>query len=195
MGSVIKCFMLAPTDRAKRWLRRFVFVDGKPCPLMAGQHSYHQKLVPVEDGPLHVSPDRGTISTDNLPRDDPRWPTHCSCGYEFGPDAYPQTFFAAIYLTPEGKEVVIRDCEDLDGAEPAPPGAMWYADWFSWKGPDGRSLAVMTPGGVWLVDGPASNSNRPWQRTGTPPNVTANPSIQIGTRYHGWLRDGALVEC
>ena len=39
-----------------------------------------------------------------------------------------------------------------------------------------------------------------WTRTGTPPKVTANPSIGLGKvdgggwAYHGWLTNGFLIE-
>jgi hypothetical protein len=79
---------------------------------------------------------------------------------------------------------------------------MWDAWWYSdkHKGPDGKCLVVRTPGGDWIVDAKAIDGNG-WTRTGTPPKVTANPSIGIGHEegkpwtYHGWLRDGHLVEC
>lgn len=91
---------------------------------------------------------------------------------------------------------------------PAPVGAMWDCDWMRDhkmdsglaynRNPDGVVLAVRTPGGDWVVDGP-SFCNRvesgSWSRTGTIPNVTATPSIDIPGKYHGWLRDGYLVEC
>lgn len=39
-----------------------------------------------------------------------------------------------------------------------------------------------------------------WERTGTPPNVTARPSIGMpdakgGFRYHAFLTNGVLEEC
>lgn len=93
----------------------------------------------------------------------------------------------------------------------ASPGAMYYADWMLYKGsekpgdlfcgPDGHCLVLLVPGGQWMVDGPASNGpkGKPgWTRSGTPPDVTASPSIGIGERceiYHGWLRNGILSSC
>lgn len=64
----------------------------------------------------------------------------------------------------------------------------------------GRCLVVQTPAGEWVVDSPSANEKKPWQRTGEPPFVTASPSILFdgahgGRAYHGWLRDGQLVEC
>jgi hypothetical protein len=60
---------------------------------------------------------------------------------------------------------------------------------------------LRTPGGDWIIDYPCEDG-KGWQRTGEPPNITANPSIGIGRndqgqkwKYHGWLKDGYLVEC
>lgn len=97
-----------------------------------------------------------------------------------------------------------------------PPGAMWYVDYLAphSKGPDGRSLMVMTPGGAWCVDAQASNctmkhdigpygsAHRCWIRHGPPPDVTVDKkghtckagkgSIKM-TGYHGYLRNGYLT--
>jgi hypothetical protein len=102
-----------------------------------------------------------------------------------------------MFLTKDGVEI-----------KAAPVGAMWDADWYEGsklkdgrlynRNPDGVTLVVRTPGGDWIVDGP-SFANREevgsWSRFGTLPNVTATPSILIPGKYHGWLRDGQLVEC
>ncbi len=81
----------------------------------------------------------------------------------------------------------------------APAGAMWLAPWYSewgsqfWKERGGGPhLIVKTPGGEWDVDSEASNGPG-WQRSGEPPNVTATPSI-LCNQYHGWLREGKLVD-
>jgi hypothetical protein len=104
---------------------------------------------------------------------------------------------------PDGKIYQLRNTEK-DGVPPAPVGAMWDADWFhgmpEFQGPDGLSLVVRTPGGDWMIDAPSENGNG-WDRTGTPPKITANPSIAMGKtyrggwRYHGFLRKGFLEEC
>lgn len=96
-----------------------------------------------------------------------------------------------------------------------PVGAMFYATWYEdlkdYLGPDGHCLAVVTPGGVWIIDSRASNCGLPddsvhkcWVRHGTPPMITVDKngitcvagggSIQIGT-YHGFLRNGKLTNC
>lgn len=99
-----------------------------------------------------------------------------------------------------GNVAIITDAGET--IEPAPIGAMWDADWFAGlkhdsglrfdRNPDGIVLCVRAPGGDWLVDGPSSGGGS-WSRTGTIPNVTATPSI-LQPSYHGWLREGCLVE-
>ena len=97
-----------------------------------------------------------------------------------------------------------------------PPGAMWYPRAYKFT-PDGRkkeikeALTVMTPGGIWGIDGSASNCTRKddllhqcWVRHGEPPDVTVDKngdtcaagagSIMCGN-YHGFLRNGFLEEC
>lgn len=100
-----------------------------------------------------------------------------------------------------------------DGVKVEPtPGAMWFADWYQRKGPDGHHLIVRTPGGDWHVDGFASNCTRKgdwdhycWVRHGEPPNITVDKNgntcgcgCSIGQGegyrdYHGFLRNGELV--
>jgi hypothetical protein len=143
-------------------------------------------MVQIEDGPC-ITDEKGYIYTTPMQwdRSDPRWPTKCQCGYEYKPENEWQLFYHQIHLYgKEQKECTLEDC---------PIGSMWYADWYSWKGPDGRSLYVKTPSGGWCIDGPSSNSKKPWTRTGTPPKVSAHPSINMHN-YHGWLQDGVLSD-
>jgi hypothetical protein len=89
----------------------------------------------------------------------------------------------------------------------APAGAMMYADhWHeTQRGPDGHLLAVrvpMFPGGKgttnWIIDGPSSEdkTRNGWDRKGTPPDIDVYPSVWINkpSGWHGWLKDGHLVE-
>lgn len=97
---------------------------------------------------------------------------------------------APIYRHPETGETFT--------SHELPPGAMLHCTWHepNLAGPDGQCWGVMTPGGFWVIDAPSSNAPKcPWTRTGAPPNLTVHPSIAIGDRYHGWLRDGYLEEC
>lgn len=210
------CFLLDPADQAERHLRRHVSTsDGAPpCPNYQSSsewssHSAHAFLdeVPVVE-PLH--------SGDTHPHDDPIWPKACACGYEFGDTAKWQVFLSRLWKVaasmPGGPEAGTVFSLDSIGRNPAPAGALWYADWMSidrWKGPDGRTLMCRTPGGDWMIDGQASNCELPddvehrcWCRAGEPPNVTVGKdgcrtcgagggSIRAGD-YHGFLQAGAL---
>lgn len=162
------------------------------CPGMPGEHSYcngfvlrdiidyHSDIIDVQDAPPH---------------DDPRWPTKCDkCDYVFKDTDYWQIFSDWIYANTEtGEEVAFRDL---------PVGAMYDADWYpdDYRGSDGLALTVILPDKTpWTIDGYASPEGQPrvphaWTRTGTPPKVSASPSI-LTKGYHGWLRDGVLTDC
>lgn len=197
-----KCFMLRETDIARCWLRRYQ--DSGDDAHTCNHLSYHNACVLVEDLPLIRSVDNTVgISKDaNNFIGDPRWPTKCdSCPYVFADyigkngkriSINNQLFFLEVYLTPDGKEVSIHE-NSPSGLEKAPPGAMFYSDWRSRKGPDGHCLSVMTPDGIWTIDGCSSDGKYPWTRTGVPPNITVTPSIQM-SKYHGWLKNGELVD-
>lgn len=104
--------------------------------------------------------------------------------------------------------------EEIGGGRRAlPPGAVWATD-HGPRGPDGRSLYCMTPGGEWCIDGRAKNCTLPdddehrcWVRTGRPEDGTLDVGKSApGQRtcsagagsigqpgYHGFLRHGYLV--
>jgi hypothetical protein len=197
----VKCFMIEPTDRARRFLRRFTYRSNAPCPVNSWGH---EASVRIEDAPLEGLTERGSYFGDagGVQHSDRRWPKKCeACGaYKFKNGDEWQVTQERIYRRQDtGEECTLRD---------APTGAMWYADWMSegmdasltgpgtFKGPDGRCLYVMVPGNhPACLDGPATNGPG-WTRTGTPPDVTASPSIwaDAPTGWHGWLRDGELIE-
>lgn len=180
------CFLVERTGRARQHLRRYA---AGPCPAMPGEHGYHNALARVEDGSLLVTPEGyiGAPSPEEY-ADDARWPVTCACGYVFAPGDIRQVHLEELWRNPGSGEELVRD--DF------PAGAMYDSWWLPWKGPDGVSLTVVLPDGThWPVDGPeGGGSNRPWTRTGTPPQVTADPSIRT-PNYHGWLRDGVLRPC
>jgi len=184
--SEIRCFWTKPTGEEALSLRRYC--SGSKC---SGEAGYHDASVPIGSAPESDEPinsGKGAFANDA------RWPTHCSCGYAFVDADNWQVFRTNIYRADDGREWSLRDL---------PPGAMYDATWYhgmpDMVGPDGIALIVMLPGGgynYWHVDGQANNNPalQGWTRSGTVPNVTANPSI-LTPRYHGWLRDGVLVEC
>jgi hypothetical protein len=187
MKSRIQCFFCAPADEVARNLRRYAVMGS--C---SGPCGYHNAVTWIENLPAagNVMAD-GCLSFSRMVEEpDPRWPVKCDyCNYRFSPEDARQTNLEWIYLRMDTGET-FRLCD-------AKPGAMWYADWGTHKGPDGRCLAVnLPPDGkhVWLMDNPASNSDMPWRRSGTVPRITANPSI-LTPNYHGFLRGGWLEEC
>lgn len=196
----VKCFMLEPTEKIDRKLRRYSR-DNTPdcCPTNPGQYSYHNASVPL---------DVATKDEDTQwPHDDPRWPKMCKCGYEFKDSDNWQLFTETVWRrTDTGEETTLRN---------APGGAMYFADWYEgmkWAcGPDGKSLCVVLPNGrTWMIDSRANNCTLPndnehkcWVRHGTPPEITVDKagltcgagagSILSGD-YHGFLRNGFLED-
>ncbi len=191
----IKCFFLQDTGELRYSLRRYV--SGSTCDCVNGK-GYHDAMVHLCDGGDPGRPDKS----------DPRWPTKCDkCEYVFQDGDERQLFQERIYRSNEGALMTLRA---------APPGAMWYADWYGeiknlfHCGPDGHCLVVKTPGGDWVVDSRASNCTRPednqhqcWVRHGVAPDITVDKngdtcnagagSILIGG-YHGFLRGGYLED-
>lgn len=198
MGSRIQCFLIEPTDGVRRQLRRFRSSGGddpqSKCP---GQYGYHNGHAPFPDGKCRLEKQgdgygvwRFDDDHEIPPHDSPMWPTKCDdCPYVFSAEDHWQLFHDVVYVRKDtGALMTLRDC---------PPGAMWDADWYPEKGPDGRSWCVsLPPGGghdYWHIDGFSKGGGK-WTRTGEAPNITASPSI-LTPRYHGFLRGGWLEEC
>jgi len=193
MGSRIECFWLEPTELGKSELRRY---ENHPYPALpstcpANPMKHHDTSVDIGEIPYPFTPDGLTgYGRDDIPHDDPRWPKVCDvCGAPFLDEDHWQHNVHRLYRgSPDGKLYTLRNC---------PPGAMYDATWYPEKGPEGIALMVaLPPGGgddFWHVDGPAKGGGK-WTRTGTPPKITARPSI-LTPRYHGFLTDGFLVEC
>lgn len=185
MSKVINCFLLEPSNQVQHFLRRFQMGSQK-------QDHYHNARVVL--GQLMSTRKDGHGHPIEMDHVDPRWPTQCSCGYIFQEDDYWQSQAIALYKrTDNGQYTTLSD---------APVGAMWDADWMHniknyRNSPDGKVLVLKTPAGDWIIDGPSNNGNG-WTRKGTPPQVTATPSIMLGKgpgSYHGWLKNGQLIEC
>jgi hypothetical protein len=188
----IRCFVLIPTPRGRRALRRYVSVDSDKCPVTGW---YHDAETVLDDFDFPIENNLDGDMTQPWSKDDPNWPVACKCGRKFNASDEYQHAMLRLYKRSDNG-VLLR-------LQEAPVGAMWNADWLpqNYRGPDGWCLVVNTPGGQWAVDGPPEGQRTGcWQRTGTPPDVTATPSILIrnpdGTeRYHGWLRNGWLERC
>ncbi len=180
------CFMLTPTTRERRYLRRFTWQTEGECP--AHRHWGHDAMVLIEEGPISQTPG-GNVCGDLWPHADPRWPILCSCGYAFQEGDQWQLFRRTIYVRADnGEETTLQE---------APIGAMYDAPWLHgmhhFRLVDGQTLVVKLPGGgEWVIDGESSSGGY-WQRSGTPPKITARPSI-LTSNYHGWLTDGLLSD-
>lgn len=174
------CFLITPTGDARLSLRRYTM--GR-CPT----GGMHDATVEIGTAPIVLTAD-GFIAALDTPHDDPRWPIACACGYAFH-DADPwQTRQERLYQGSDGTDYTTHPGK-------APPGAMWHADWLAdvWHGPDGLCLTVVLPSGEqWVMDAPSTDGGG-WTRTGTPPRITATPSI-AAARYHGFLTDGFLTD-
>lgn len=197
----IKCFWLEPTDRERLYLRRYQ--GNLLCPV----NGYHNAMVDVGEGREVADANGDWVSEKKLEGffGDPRWPTHCACGYAFSENDTRQLFSSHIYRrTDTGEEMTLRD---------APEGAMWDATWFHdvpfWCGEDGRAIICRVPKKHdWHIDGPCSNCTRPnephkcWVRHGEPPNLTVDKNGNtcsagggsiLTADWHGFLRNGELV--
>lgn len=206
----VRCFFLEPTKKLRRQLRRYRSCEGiAPCPLMPGQYSRHDASVPFDEVEKPNADGIIEVQKDKPDNSDPRWPTHCGCGYAFEDSDERQVFADRLYVRSDTRDVVaIRD---------AGPGAIYNADWYAdhpcWCGPDGRSLIAILPNGnEWHIDGPANNctdkegfmaaKHKCWIRHGEPPMLTVDkngPTCHAGAgsilsgNYHGFLRNGEFT--
>ena len=182
--------LLLETDRARMSLRRYSTDRAEPCP--AGY--YHETKTFVGTAPLTIDGEGNWhVEMPQPPHTDPRWPTHCACGYTFTEADNWVLSPSRIYTRQDtGAELTLDEAE---------PGMMWRSWWFEdeWHGPDGKSYTIRLPGGgEWAMDGP-STSGPGWTRSGEAPNITARPSIltkdcSAWRGYHGWLTDGVLSD-
>ncbi len=210
----VQCVFLEETKMVEQRLRRYTR-EGGECPDIKnwGTHDAWTKIGEVakdgQDGGNDVNQNIDPGQTYPVSYDDPRWPTQCSCGFKF-PDSVGRQYFPQTLYRVKGTDTLVT-------LRNAPAGAMWYADWYGTKGPDGHSLVVKLPNGSdWLIDSRASNCTMPqdnvhqcWVRHGEVPNITVDKNGHtcaagagsISSRegkpdyYHGFLRNGFLEEC
>lgn len=191
----VECFLIEDAGVCHRYLRRHAL---GPCAAMPGEYGYHNAMAFIDRAPTPRTPEGFVDGTIQWPREDPRWPTACACGYVFTESDRWDLFVFDLWKRVDGQ---LGEFSLHANPEPptlrAPAGAMWDAWWHhgsSWTGPDGRSIGVMLPDGTdWHIDGP-SKGGSPWSREGTPPNITARPSI-LTPGYHGFLTNGVLESC
>ena len=205
----VKCIFIEPLNTSSRFLRRYSYGDAK-CPSSTWKSGGpHDAQIRIEDGIVNYT-ENGYIKGEPTDRKDPRFPKECPCGYHFTNDDAWQLVSHQQYTCKETGEIFLSNHE-----EHIPVGAIYDARWLNdvkqWTGPDGNSLHIKTPGGIWNIDSRASNCGRPeddthkcWVRHGEPPNLhvdkngdTCNAgagSIAIG-EYHGFLHNGYLTDC
>lgn len=171
--------MIEESPFCRRSLRRYA--DGK-CSIK----SIHDISVVIDDR-LECAEEMAVIQGSF--EKDTRWPAQCLCGYSFQATDHWQVHSDRLYRGfPDGNLYTLRDSN-------LPIGAMWNADWLvrSGKGSDGMSLMVRLPGGAdWPID--AILNGKSWSRIGTPPDITAAPSVNHVGVYHGTLMGGILSE-
>lgn len=166
------------TGRDRRGLRRYA--GDSNC---AGPLSYHNASVPLDE--TEHSREEGS-----WPRDDPRWPTHCLCGYAFQPADEWQLFQESLFRR--------EDTGELMTLREAPPGAIWDAVWWPEKHRvDGQYLVCKLPGGHdWMIDGRANNCDSPCLNCNQPYHAhygLASSACQhyVDSRpHHCWVRHG-----
>lgn len=191
----VECFWVESTGKATRSLRRYSHIEGEgTCPDCPGQYSYHNTSVKLgEDFESSFTDDDNgsryiaSIEPDEY-TDDDRWPTHCSCGYEFTDEDSKQVVQEPIYESEDGRR---SHTSQAHGATPT-PGAMFDTFWRAQlRKEDGLAISVVLPdGSIWCIDDEATSGGY-WTRTGTPPKLTVTPSILVAD-YHGFLTDGVL---
>lgn len=171
-----RLYMIVESGFCRREFRRFVF-SAKASPKCPGPASYHDASVVVErlylDRDFSMIPDFDTMK-------DPRWPSHCACGYMFQlDDEWQENRFKLWSGAPDGKEYALRD-------KLLPPGACRVEDdgLIFVRLPDGEDFCPTFPG-----------MREQWTVSGTPPNLTFAPSINAVGTYHGFVSAGALSDC
>jgi Family of unknown function (DUF6527) len=179
-----------PAGIYRRSLRRFTFSGrGEPlCPATTWGHNASVDLGDVPDT------EHERVRGDNWPHDDPAWPARCAaCGYWFGDTGEWQRNDNPIYRLPDGAEFVFKSSFGMV----APPGTMIRAEWYDeFADIPGEAWIISLPGGgEWITTQRATGGGH-WEVTGTPPNITAHPSIWFNSPngWHGWIRNGVLVD-
>jgi hypothetical protein len=185
MGAPVPLRIAEPTGRYRRSLRRYRFSGGVSCT----EGAYCNASVDIGD----VTDPAGAHG-DNWPHDDQRWPSACEfCGQAFLSDDEWQRNDNQIYRLPDGAEFVFRH----SFGRAAPAGSMVRASWYDdFTEQAGESWIIALPdGGEWITTQSATGGGY-WTVTGTPPGITATPSIWHNSPagWHGFVRDGHLVD-
>lgn len=75
------------------------------------------------------------------------------------------------------------------------PGAMWRWPDLDRDGREAWCIVLPNMAGLWWTTYLADKTDPPkmWEVSGTPPNITVHPSIDAGSRWHGWIKDGVMT--
>jgi len=183
----VRTFRVTPLPRAQKILRIYQGLhDGWAC----GPKHRHEAnvIIDVIDRPLDVHGRILSLSDAGVELDDPLWPKHCQnepCVtdvYEFKPDDMHAVMLERLGARSDtGEEVLVS----------APPvGAIVsVGHYIPARGADGDSLAVMTPDGLWYLDG-EDRAGRRWTRTG--PQDALCTYQAAGPRFEWRIADGRL---
>lgn len=195
MYEPVECFWVEPTGKAIVSMRRSAQAEeGCEHPEHEGRYGYHSKSVELgEDFDVRWTEEAdgrfvASIDPEEF-AEDPRWPTHCDCGYEFKAEDGIQVVQEPIMESADGRRAFTSPAY---GRKPT-PGAMFETYWRpALRKEDGRAISAVCPNGeVWCIDEEASSGGF-WERTGEPPNLTVTPSIVAGD-YHGHLTAGSFT--
>lgn len=161
----IKCFFITPlVDLWDFKLRRYHHSDSETPEAKCPNGWIHDTSFSLGRHPASFAPSGKPSCGDLWPHDDPRWPTACSCGYQFKEEDEWQLFTETVYERHDNKEqLTLRS---------APVGAMWFADWMTFyqQGScDGHVLGVRLPGNHdWMPEQRASNCDSPCKHCNQP---------------------------
>lgn len=194
----IKLFIAHPTGRCRVVLRRY---EKGACKASGWDRHDAQEIV-VDDAaasPRGADGFReGSRYAEDFPRDDPRWPGECACGFRFTAGSDFQVNEQEWFTDDHGGRFPWGI-----GSWRAPVGAMIRAHWLDGVWPDNgcEPYRIELPNGCeWLTSQPStqegSTQNGPqWKVTGRPPLITVTPSILAHHGvWHGWIRNGELVD-
>jgi hypothetical protein len=195
MYDSVECFWVDPTGKGIRTFRRYSRDEDLDCPDKPGEYSFHSASVEIGDDfdMIWVDESDGSRFVASLDLeefgDDPRWPTHCSCGYEFRVDDEWQVNQEPVYEAADGRRAWTSPAHHRKPT----PGAMFDTFWRpQLRKADGLAISVVCPNGaVWCIDDQATGGGY-WTREGTAPCLTVSPSIVAGD-YHGHLQNGVLT--
>lgn len=73
------------------------------------------------------------------------------------------------------------------------PGAMWRWPPFDKDGREAWCVVLPNGAGLLWTTYEADESGKMWDVSGIPPNITVHPSIDAGTLWHGWIKDGEMT--